>query len=967
MPAAPATPNTPSPTDGGTAYYTLLSWVSARATKFEIYLDTVNPPVARAVIGYYVGTSYVPTLLPSTTYYWKIVAVNDGGTATGPVWSFTTLAATAVLFRLAGSLVSARFGTLSISDVINAAPNTGTLRFDTVQPTGGEAIQIGLGTLDDDDLIFGGEIQSDEQTYTGTPEASTFYPVRLIDHTFTINKRRPFGTWVDVPATTIARAIVDRYAHGFTSDGIQDGLPAVSINFDGLDDFMSCMGRLATAISSSAGNGRADVTYWKDVILSNVPDTVDPPDPITLTNKPLNTPSPIKFTRDLSQLRTRVYGKGHGENVPADIAAGAVIVPLADASMFNPLGGQAIAATTSDGAQTQILDYITVHLGGGGSLVGPGQAPSSALVATLASGAGIEAGAHSWAYTWVTASGETTPSPLTSLTVGDSLGPPSGSLGLTVAPGTGLSTGLYHYAASFVTAIGETVPQTVQSTVSTIGQVDAPATGQIRDYLTTPGDQDNGTGGALGTGTYLYAITFYSGAGETIAGPTISRSIPLPSFGGRYTSLFVNNEVVAYPAGATGVRVYRTIVNGAQLKLLADLGGTPLLFSHYQYIDTAADAALGANVPTVPPPDGNQINVGSIPTGPSGVTQRRLYRTTVGGSQLKLVTTIADNVTASYTDSTPDGSLGANALTAGTSYVSQVALTGIALGPTGTTSRKVYRTTAGGAQLKLQQTIADNTSTAGVQDASPDASLGANAPTGDTSAITQVQGQVNAGSTSLLMASAGPFSSYGGWAILPAGQLVRYTGITGNTLTGIPASGIGSIVTTVLYGDQVLPSPALVGINQWNGITLPMLRGSSVNIWVQRNDFTAQAVLGALERDENGNPTDGIREYTITDGRFGEDLLIATCDADLAQFSRPIIGAEYYTRDPKSKSGKTVSIDLTVDLPVPLTTWGLTGDFTIQSVDISFTGPAQMPLYHVRASSVAFTLSDLLRRVVIGS
>lgn len=41
------------------------------------------------------------------------------------------------------------------------------------------------------------------------------------------------------------------------------------------------------------------------------------------------------------------------------------------------------------------------------------------------------------------------------------------------------------------------------------------------------------------------------------------------------------------------------------------------------------------------------------------VTARKLYRTTAGGSTLELLTTINDNTTASYQDTTPDASLGA--------------------------------------------------------------------------------------------------------------------------------------------------------------------------------------------------------------------------------------------------------------------------------------------------------------------
>lgn len=49
----------------------------------------------------------------------------------------------------------------------------------------------------------------------------------------------------------------------------------------------------------------------------------------------------------------------------------------------------------------------------------------------------------------------------------------------------------------------------------------------------------------------------------------------------------------------------------------------------------------------------------AIPTGPSGVTARRIYRTKADGSTFYLLHEIADNSTTTYTDSTVDGSLGA--------------------------------------------------------------------------------------------------------------------------------------------------------------------------------------------------------------------------------------------------------------------------------------------------------------------
>lgn len=56
-----------------------------------------------------------------------------------------------------------------------------------------------------------------------------------------------------------------------------------------------------------------------------------------------------------------------------------------------------------------------------------------------------------------------------------------------------------------------------------------------------------------------------------------------------------------------------------------------------------------------------KVALTSIPTGPASVTQRKIYRTIAGdtGSH-KLVATIADNVTTTYTDNTADAGLGAN-------------------------------------------------------------------------------------------------------------------------------------------------------------------------------------------------------------------------------------------------------------------------------------------------------------------
>lgn len=96
----------------------------------------------------------------------------------------------------------------------------------------------------------------------------------------------------------------------------------------------------------------------------------------------------------------------------------------------------------------------------------------------------------------------------------------------------------------------------------------------------------------------------------------------------------------------------------------------------YKYAVTFVDE-VGETVPgsqfTIVTTGGNQaVNLTAIPTGPTSTSsipltkKRNIYRTTVGGAQLKFLATLNDNTTTTYNDSTVDGSLGANAPAAST-------------------------------------------------------------------------------------------------------------------------------------------------------------------------------------------------------------------------------------------------------------------------------------------------------------
>lgn len=83
------------PTDGETSVglNDLLSWTPGTNNSFfDVFFD-VTPTLTTPVSTSQVGTSYDPgTLLPNTTYYWRVDAKNVLGDAVaGDLWSFTTV------------------------------------------------------------------------------------------------------------------------------------------------------------------------------------------------------------------------------------------------------------------------------------------------------------------------------------------------------------------------------------------------------------------------------------------------------------------------------------------------------------------------------------------------------------------------------------------------------------------------------------------------------------------------------------------------------------------------------------------------------------------------------------------------------------------------------------------------------------------------------------------------------------
>jgi hypothetical protein len=266
----------------------------------------------------------------------------------------------------------------------------------------------------------------------------------------------------DVFASEVAIALIYTYAPGFTWNHVQPINIPIRINFDGTQTVSECLNAVAQMVGA-----RMKVDYARDLHFFIPPEPgLVQPDPIGFQNPPLNTP-PIRWSVDLSQVRTRVYGRGHGEQIPSDIKIGETILPVDDIVFFNPAGGRAIASLTSDGAQTQPLTYAGTQVGGVGSVVGPGAAPSSPPTVIPIQGSGLLNAGYWYGYSWVTALGETLVSPfgavqcgpLANPTIHPTLNPPT--------TGPGPDAGLHYYGYSFVSGSGDTLALTSTNAVTT--------------------------------------------------------------------------------------------------------------------------------------------------------------------------------------------------------------------------------------------------------------------------------------------------------------------------------------------------------------------------------------------------------------------------------------------------------------------------------------------------------------------
>jgi hypothetical protein len=465
-------------------------------------------------------------------------------------------------------------------------------------------------------------------------------------------------------------------------------------------------------------------------------------------------------------------------------------------------------------------------------------------------------------------------------------------------------------------------------------------------------------GAGLGTGTYQYAISHITAAGETLIGPAASAQT------GATSNPAINAFTVRASAYTANITYYPANANIQWRISILYQGGGYSLGPQTGFINTGNKyPEVGVGPIAVDPVTGHQYPSWLISRCPAKIVQIVFYRTTNNGTVVKVwdvLNGVSEGVngwlvlTGDITDA--DLPLQGGYPSSAGGAQNQITVTLPAVPSPSITSRGLFRTVVNGAALKRVTNLP--AATTSYIDAVADASLGAAPPATDTSQLRE-DGQIAAGATSALVTDVTPFAddggAAGGWATI-GNLVVRYGGISGSSLVGIPPTGTGSVTSTVRYGAQVLVQPRLVGVS---GLTVGVRKGDTVALRLEIEDYTAMQAM-ADRLGMSGDINAGIIEYVLTDSALGPTELLAVMQATLAERKDPIQTLTYWTRDESHEIGRLVTVNLT--------TPPIVGTFRIQRVtfsEIAIAGARTTirPKRTIEATNKLYTFSDLLRRV----
>lgn len=729
-----------------------------------------------------------------------------------------------------------RLPAVNIRTSLGAGSNSASFSVDgdSNPPRVGEQVQLIDNEVTPRRLLFAGNVQAVTQAYEGKTD-QLVWRCEAVDYTWLLNRRRPFGDYVQVSASDIIKDLINRYAPGFSTDFVQTNLAKVSLFLDGSIDLTTAF----SVVSRMIGGGHWYVDFRQAVHF-------------------FHTVPPIVNIPALPQVTSSTAG--------------------------------------STGAQTPNVGGT----GGGGVGVvrlGPGSALTVAEGAHLNSGQNVE-GFMTFQTTFVYDDGtESAYSPAST---------PYGSDGRHKYVFTGIPIG--------TTVGGRAVTKRRMYVI-----IWAPTGGGVR----IPFAQINNNS------TTGFTCDNFHGIGSTVAAvgtllghkPPVPAFVPPPSYGSTQAPTAANN---------TGSNIYvgQPEYRAGNITLLSWTPGNYRFRVSNIYKDMT-ESKMGPVSNVVNNDAERSVKITNLPVGPSiegvPVIARRIWGATgpadTDFNSWWIVPNNTDTVipfiyptTGGYQSTQDPGTTGGGA-------------------PERPPTDNPVWPNDDGPYLE-DFDLPDE-----VNDDNP--LLLRNPQVSSRVENSQIRNRIfirGAGSQTTSFVSRGAttipvtdgwFYSVNGGQVFCEGSVITYTGVT---VTSGPAN-------------LIVPG----------GVPEDLNLGAPVALYLMVEDRQSQADLGAIEVDKDGNPTDGVHEFTITDSRiFTVNQLYMRGYAELELYARPITTVQFSSRDPRMRPGVKVKVNLT-NPPV-------VGEFLIQDVTIDqFHDESDevQPRYNVTTSSVKFELDDL--------
>jgi hypothetical protein len=179
--------------------------------------------------------------------------------------------------------------------------------------------------------------------------------------------------------------------------------------------------------------------------------------------------------------------------------------------------------------------------------------------------------------------------------------------------------------------------------------------------------------------------------------------------------------------------------------------------------------------------------------------------------------------------------------------------------------------------------------------------------------------------------------------------------VSSTGLTGIPVSGIGSILSAVSYNSSITAAPAITGVS---GITHTIVKGDQINLLNVVVDTGSTSAVAGLFGD------DGAMATYSQDGRISQTEAALRGTATLLLHAALLNRLQWTSHDLNTRARRAVSATLSSPLSV-------SGTFTIQSVTIAGFSlkavpiaavlPTAYPKRAAQAAATRFSLTDFIR------